>query len=241
MTEADQSPGAAAPTPPAAAADVFGDGLEVAVRFADLLARHGVERGLLGPREVPRLWERHLLNSAVLSELIPSGVRVVDVGSGAGLPGIPLKIARPELDVTLLEPMARRVHWLDEVVGRLGLELPVLRGRAEEPEVKRRLSGADVVTARAVAPLGQLCAWCLPLLRPGGALLAFKGESAPAEVERDRDAVLQAGGTAPEVVRCGVGRADPPAIVVRIGRARERAGAPGGGRRRDRRTRKDRR
>jgi 16S rRNA (guanine527-N7)-methyltransferase len=157
---------------------VFGDGASGAIKFAALLADHGVERGLIGPREVDRLWERHLFNSAVLAELVPQDCRVVDVGSGAGLPGVPLAIARPDIRLTLLEPMARRVAWLQEVVDTLGLDVEVMRGRAEEPEVRRRLGGSDIVTARAVAPLEKLARWCLPLLRSGGQLLALKGASA---------------------------------------------------------------
>ena len=134
---------------------VFGEHLDGAVAFATMLAEHGVERGLIGPREVDRIWDRHLLNSAVIAELLPQNCRVVDVGSGAGLPGIPLAIARPDLELTLLEPMARRVAWLTEVVDTLGLAVKVVRGRAEEAAVRERLSGSDVVTARAVAPLGE--------------------------------------------------------------------------------------
>src|SRR5262249_42996662 len=154
--------------------------------------RHGVERGLIGPREVDRLWERHLLNSAVIAPLIPSGARMVDLGSGAGLPGIPLAIVRPSLDVTLLESMARRVEWLEYVTATLGLDVTVVRGRAEEPASMRRVGGADVVVARAVAPLAKLCEWSLPLLGDGGSLIAMKGSSAADEVARDREAVLRA-------------------------------------------------
>src|SRR4051794_31704933 len=152
---------------------VFGDGASGAIKFAALLADHGVERGLIGPREVERLWDRHLFNSAVLAELVPQNCRAVDVGSGAGLPGIPLAIARPDVRLTLLEPMARRVAWLQEVVDTLGLDVEVVRGRAEEPEVRRRLGDSDIVTARAVAPMERLAGWCLPLLRSGGLLLAL--------------------------------------------------------------------
>src|SRR5882757_1755602 len=152
--------------------------MPAAVQFAELLAAVGIERGLIGPREVDRLWDRHLLNSAVVGEYLPHGARVVDVGSGAGLPGIPLCLARPDLDVTMLEPMARRVAWLNEVVDTLSLSARVVRGRAEEPAIKQQLAGADVVTARAVAPLARLWTWSAPLLRQGGRLVALKGESA---------------------------------------------------------------
>ena len=138
-------------------------------------------RGLIGPREAPRLWDRHLLNCAVLGEVVPRGVAVADVGSGAGLPGLVLAIARPDLRVTLVEPLLRRTRFLDEVVDLLGLQaqVEVLRGRAEELADGRTF---DVVTARAVAPLERLARWCLPLVAPGGELVAMKGASAPAEV-----------------------------------------------------------
>ncbi|MER2093793.1 MAG: 16S rRNA (guanine(527)-N(7))-methyltransferase RsmG, partial [Saccharopolyspora rectivirgula] len=142
---------------------MFGDRLELAEKFAELLREHGIQRGLIGPREVDRLWERHLLNSAVVAELLPPNSRVVDVGSGAGLPGIPLAIVRPDIEMVLLEPMARRVAWLEEAVTELGLDVEVVRGRAEEGPVRDELAGQDVVTARAVAPMERLAKWCLPL------------------------------------------------------------------------------
>lgn len=210
---------------------VFGDHLDKAIAFAQMLTEHGVERGLIGPREVERLWDRHLLNSAVIAELLPEGCRVVDVGSGAGLPGIPLAIARPDLSLTLLEPMARRVAWLTEVVETLGLSVTVLRGRAEETSVREELVDIDVVTARAVAPLERLARWCLPLLRPGGQLVALKGESALEEMERDAEAVRRAGGTRQRVVSCGADVLEVPTTVVLVERA-EPAGRREGGRRR---------
>jgi 16S rRNA (guanine527-N7)-methyltransferase len=214
--------------PPAAAA-VFGGGLDRAVAYAELLATDGTVRGLIGPREVPRLWDRHLINSAVVAELIPPGARVVDVGSGAGLPGIPIALARSDVDVTLLEPLARRVAFLDECRTGLGLtNVTVVRGRAEEPAVRRRLEGADVVTARAVAPLDRLADWSLPLVRPGGLLLALKGEAAADELAAARPALARAGAAAAEVVRCGVGVADPPTTVVAVTRGTVRATARGG-------------
>ncbi|OLR91059.1 16S rRNA (guanine(527)-N(7))-methyltransferase RsmG [Actinokineospora bangkokensis] len=219
-------------TPPQAAA-VFGDRLDLAERFTALLAEHGVERGLIGPRELDRLWTRHVLNSAVIGEQIAAGVAVVDVGSGAGLPGVPLAIARPDLSVTLVEPMARRVAWLDEVVETLGLStVTVVRGRAEEPAVRAEVADADVVTARAVAPLAKLCTWCLPLVRPGGHVVALKGASAAEEVERDRAAVAKAGGGAPRVATCGSALDEPTTVVVI-----ERIASAGPSR--PRRTRKD--
>lgn len=204
---------------------VFGDRAGLAERFVDLLAEHGVARGLIGPREVDRLWERHVLNSAVVAEVLPQRARLVDVGSGAGLPGVPLAIARPDLAVTLVEPMARRVAWLSEVVETLGLStVLVVRGRAEEPAVRDRVAGADVVTARAVAPLGKLSAWCLPLLRTGGRMVALKGASAAEEIDRDRAEIRRAGGGDPRIERCGAAVVDPPTTVVVVERVPGRAG-----------------
>ncbi|TQM81959.1 16S rRNA m(7)G-527 methyltransferase [Saccharothrix saharensis] len=214
---------------------VFGDHYDKAVAFTALLTEHGVERGLIGPREVDRLWERHILNSAVVAELLPEGARVVDVGSGAGLPGIPLAIARPDLDLTLLEPMARRVAWLTECVEALGLDVTVVRGRAEEGPVREQLSDSDVVTARAVAPLERLTRWCLPLLRPGGRLVALKGESAAEELERDAEAVRRAGGIRPRVTTCGGEVLELPTTVVLVERDEQASRREGA-----RRKRKDR-
>lgn len=203
---------------PPIATTVFGDNLTAAVQFTELLAAVGVERGLIGPREVDRLWDRHILNSAVIASAIPEGARVVDLGSGAGLPGVPLIIARPDLQVTLLEPMARRVAWLTEVVDTLALSASVVRGRAEEPAIKQQLAGADVVIARAVAPLAKLWAWSAPLLRQGGRLVALKGESADEEVVRDGSAVTRAGGSLPVVERCGADVLAVPTTIVVVTR-----------------------
>lgn len=219
-------------TIPTAARLVFGERASIAGEFVELLASHGVERGLIGPREVGRLWDRHVLNSAVVNERIPMGARVIDVGSGAGFPGVPLAIARPDLDIVLLEPMARRVEWLSEVVDTLDLPVTVERGRAEEKVVRRRIDAADVVTARAVAPLARLSQWCLPLVRPSGVLLALKGKTAAEEVERDRAAVHKAGGSEPEIIRCGEGIVDTPTTVVAIERVE--SGPPGVARKRGR-------
>jgi 16S rRNA (guanine527-N7)-methyltransferase len=215
------------PTPDA----VFGVRRSLAERYAEHLVTSGVERGLIGPREAPRVWDRHILNCAVVAEIVPTGARLVDVGSGAGLPGIPLALARPDLQVVLVEPLARRVEWLREVVEDLGLAVEVERGRAEESAVRRRWEGADVVTARAVAPLARLAGWCLPLAREGGMMLALKGASAAAEVERDAAALRGAGGGAVRIVRCGAGTVDPPSTVVVVERVRG-SGGPGGPRRR---------
>jgi 16S rRNA (guanine527-N7)-methyltransferase len=210
------------PAVPGEAGSVFGPAVDAAAEYARLLATEGTVRGLIGPREVPRLWERHLLNSAAIASLVPVGARVVDVGSGAGLPGIPLALARPDLTVTLLEPLARRVAFLTECVRRLGLErVTVVRGRAEEGPIRRQLGGADVVTARAVAPLDKLAGWCLPLLRPGGLLLAMKGSTAAAE--------LAATGPLPGAADALVTQAgDPPATVIVVTRGTVRATARGG-------------
>lgn len=196
---------------------LFGSRLPLAHRYVDLLTEHGVVRGLIGPREVDRLWERHVLNSAVVAELIPADASVIDVGSGAGLPGVPLALARPDLTMTLLEPMARRVTWLTEVVTELGIDVTVARGRAEDQTVPP----ADVVTARAVAPLAKLAVWCLPLVRRGGLLLALKGESANEELARDAEAVRRAGGTEQSVVCCGAGVVPVPTTVIVIRRTRK--------------------
>ncbi|MFL6129030.1 MAG: 16S rRNA (guanine(527)-N(7))-methyltransferase RsmG [Mycobacteriales bacterium] len=214
--------------PPDVAARVFGPALDRAIAYAEMLATDGTVRGLIGPREVSRLWDRHLLNSAVVAELVPAGASVVDAGSGAGLPGIPLALARPDLTVTLLEPLARRHAFLTECAGRLGLDtVTVVRGRAEEGPVRRALRGADVVTARAVAPLDRLAGWCLPLLRAGGLLLAVKGDTAEDELTAARPALARAGASTAEVVRCGAGVVDPPATVVVVTRGTVRTGASG--------------
>ena len=165
-----------------AAAALFGPRLDIAQRYAELLAGAGVERGLLGPREVDRLWDRHLLNSAAVSELLDPGERVVDIGSGAGLPGMPLAIARPDLEIVLLEPLLRRSDFLREVVAELGLPVDVVRGRAEEPWVREQIGEKDAAVSRAVAALDKLTKWSMPLLRTGGRMVAIKGERAPDEV-----------------------------------------------------------
>lgn len=212
----------AAGVPPAAKV-VFGARLPVAERYAEFLVTAGVERGLLGPREGTRVWERHLLNSAVLAELLPASGEVIDVGSGAGLPGIPLAIMRPELSVTLVEPMQRRTTFLEECVALLELEnVSVVRGRAED------LAGeidADVVVARAVAPLDRLLEWTLPLVRPGGRVLAVKGAKVAEELtalglsvqpgrQEPRRAFRTLGVETVELVWVGDEIVDPPATVV---------------------------
>ena len=168
------------PATPAAASAVFGAALPRVVRYVSWLADAGVTRGLLGPREVPRLWDRHVLNSVAVAPLVPQGARVLDVGSGAGLPGIPLALAREDLRVTLVEPLLRRATFLEEVCADLELSrVSVLRARAEECPRHQ----ADAVVARAVAPLDRLARLALPLLKEGGVLVALKGRTAQAEVE----------------------------------------------------------
>jgi 16S rRNA (guanine527-N7)-methyltransferase len=210
----------ALPEPPAQAAVLFGDRLDVAREFAQLLATEASTRGLIGPREVGRLWDRHLLNCAVVADLLPHDARVVDVGSGAGLPGLVLAIRRPDLHVDLVEPLQRRVTFLTEAVGQLGLSdtVRVIRGRAEEPGTLATVGAAEWVTARAVAPLDRLVGWCLPMLQPGGWLLALKGASAAAEVREHRSAIHAVGGRETSVIRCGDGLLSEPTVVVQIRR-----------------------
>ncbi|MFG3706819.1 16S rRNA (guanine(527)-N(7))-methyltransferase RsmG [Micromonospora sp. NPDC047670] len=208
-----------------AARTLFGERIDLAAAYAELLVTDGVVRGLIGPREAPRIWERHLLNCAVVAERIPEGATVLDVGSGAGLPGVVLAIARPDLTVTLIEPLARRTSFLIEAVQQLGLAktVRVFRGRAEEAATGSTgigpLSG-DVVTARAVAPLDRLSTWCLPLAVPGGRLIALKGSSAADEIAEHAETVARLGGGEPEMHRCGEGVIDPPTTVVEIVRER---------------------
>jgi 16S rRNA (guanine527-N7)-methyltransferase len=199
---------------PAGAHVIFGETLPVAERYAALLATAGVERGLIGPREVDRLWERHLFNCAVLAEAVPQKATVVDVGSGAGLPGVVLAIVRPDLSITLLEPLLRRTNFLTEVVEELELtNVTVRRARAEEVVGEY---AADVVTARAVAPLERLVGWALPLLRPGGELLALKGDRAAAELEEAAAVLKGFGVRIAELLQVGHGKVDPPATLVRV-------------------------
>ena len=193
--------------------EVFGSRLPLAQAYHDSLATDGSIRGFIGPREVPRLWERHLLNCAVIGDVMPEGARVIDVGSGAGLPGIPLAIARPDLDIALIEPLLKRSNYLSEVKELLGLDnVTVIRGRAEEGPVKKAVKGADIVTSRAVAPLGKLAKWSLPLVKVGGEMIALKGESVYEELERD----------AAELKRAGAGKAEVTTIkgttIIRVPR-----------------------
>lgn len=205
----------APPPPPPSARRVFApDRLKLAERYAELLATEGVVRGLIGPREGSRLWERHLLNCAVLGELVPPGSTVCDIGSGAGLPGIILAIARPDLTVTLVEPLLRRTTFLQEVVADLGLSgVEVHRARAEALHGSRTF---DVVTSRAVAPLDRLLAWSMPLVAPTGALVAMKGSSAADEIEAAETMLHRLGCGPPEIRSVGANVADPPSTAIRV-------------------------
>ncbi|MFD1213705.1 16S rRNA (guanine(527)-N(7))-methyltransferase RsmG [Arthrobacter sp. GCM10027362] len=198
----------------AAAEKIFGDRLGLAGRYVEHLATSGMERGLLGPREVPRLWGRHVLNCAVVAELIAEGAAVADVGSGAGLPGLTFALARPDLKLTLIEPLERRVAWLNEVVEDLGLDnVAVLRTRAELAVGK---VPADVVTARAVSALKALAGLTIPLLEGHGEVLAIKGRSAAEEVEKAAKVIRKLGGTGTSVLTVGEGLLEEPTTVVRI-------------------------
>ncbi|MBN9644303.1 16S rRNA (guanine(527)-N(7))-methyltransferase RsmG [Corynebacterium sp. CCM 8862] len=207
--------------PPAAAETIFGGQLDKACAYHRLLATDGHTRGFIGPREIPRLWSRHLLNCAVTQELFADGTRLVDIGSGAGLPGIALAIARPDVSVTLVESLLKRSVFLNEAVAALELDnVTVIRGRAEDPAVVAAAGGADYATSRAVAPLGKLAVWSLPLVKKGGHLVALKGESVQEEITRDRSQITAAGGGRPTVATVGVGMVDEPATVVDIERVR---------------------
>jgi 16S rRNA (guanine527-N7)-methyltransferase len=205
--------------PPAAEA-FFGLRLERAQRYAEILAGAGVERGLIGPREVDRLWDRHLLNSAAVAELLDRDERVADIGSGAGLPGIPLALARPDLRVTLIEPLLRRSEFLREVVDELGVDIAVVRGRAEDLSVRQQVGEMDAVVSRAVASLDKLTKWSMPLLGPGGRMLALKGERAEDEIREHRRVMASLGVDDVRVMRCGANYLDPPATVVVARRAK---------------------
>ena len=206
---------------PIVAARVFGERLALAERYAHMLATEGVERGLIGPRETDRIWDRHLLNCAAVGELIAPGTRVADVGSGAGLPGIPLAIARPDLEITMIEPMLRRTTFLQDVIDQLGLEsVLVLRHRAEERVVLEH-ADFDFATSRAVASLDKLTRWTMPLLKANGIMLALKGDRAQAEVEEHGTLMASLGVASVKVMRCGVEYLDPPATVVVAQRSAE--------------------
>ena len=197
---------------PGSAASVFGPAA-AAVAFAGILATRGVEQGLLGPRKVPRLWDRHLLNCAVVAELIDDRRgTLLDLGSGAGLPGLVLAMVLPDTAVTLLEPMERRCRFLAECVTELDLaNVSVLRGRAEDVTVR-----ADVVTARAVAPLPRLAELAMGVVRPGGMVLAVKGRTAAEELRAAEPVLRRIGARDAEVVWAGHGKVIPATTVVRF-------------------------
>ena len=192
----------------------FGEAWPAVQGFTKLLGEQGELRGLIGPKEQSRLWERHILNSAAVVQFLPTTGVVVDVGSGAGLPGIIVAAMLPEVEVVLLEPMERRTQWLSEVIQELSLgKARVLRGRAEEFDGALE---ADAVTARAVAPLDKLARWCIPLVRPGGSLVVLKGSSAAAEVERAKYAIRKLGGEAAEVLDAPTIEGVDSTTVVRV-------------------------
>jgi 16S rRNA (guanine527-N7)-methyltransferase len=205
---------------------VFGARIADAERYVGILAGAGIERGLIGPAEVDRLWGRHVLNSAAVADLVSDGDTVVDIGSGAGLPGIPMALARPGARITLVEPLLRRADFLSELVEELGLDVAVIRGRAEDRNVRSEAGEADAVTSRAVASLDKLARWSMPLLREGGRMLAMKGERAQEEIEEHRRVMDSLGAVDVRVVRCGVNYLTPPATVVvaRRGKRSTRAG-----------------
>jgi 16S rRNA (guanine527-N7)-methyltransferase len=214
---APENPASAAlssPPPPGEAAEVFGTTLDTARQFAELLATDGVTRGLIGPRETSRLWDRHLLNCAVVAELVPEHGELIDIGSGAGLPGIVLAMLRPGLRVILLEPLLRRSVFLQECVTRLELaNATVVRARAEE---MAGVIKADVATARAVAPLDRLAGWAAGLLRPGGQILAIKGQAAEEELAAAGPVLSRLGARSAEVLGVGHGRVISATTVVRV-------------------------
>jgi 16S rRNA (guanine527-N7)-methyltransferase len=210
------------------AADMFGDALPQAEKYAALLTGAGVERGVVGPAEADRIWDRHLLNCGVLARLIPAKGTLVDLGSGAGLPGIVLAILLPGVRVTLLEPLARRVDFLEECVAALGLSnAQVVRGRAED--MAGRLT-ADVVASRAVAPLDKLVGLSVGLARPGGRVLAMKGSSAEAELQKARPVLARLGVTDARVVHAGSAGGGAAATVVTFSAPEHRGSRAGGGR-----------
>ena len=195
---------------------LYRDNYKTIRQYVDILVSRGVDWGLIGPREIGRLWERHILNSIALESLIPEGCRVADVGSGAGLPGIPLAILRPDLEMTIIEPMLRRSNFLTEALDELGLDdrVTVVRGRAEDADLH-----VDVVVSRAVAKLATLINWTADLIVESGSLLALKGQSADDEVVKAKKELSKRRLSA-EVLLI---RADPAADVTRAVRVR-RAG-----------------
>jgi 16S rRNA (guanine527-N7)-methyltransferase len=203
------------PSTPEVARRAFpSDRLALAEQYAELLATDGVVRGLIGPREAPRLWDRHLVNCSLLGQLIPEGSTVCDIGSGAGLPGLVLAIARPDLSLTLVEPLLRRTTFLEEVAATLALDnVGVVRGRAEVLHGARTF---DVVTSRAVAPLTRLLGWSMPLVAGTGALLAMKGSSVSDEIDAAADELVRWGCAVPEITELGADWPVSPTVALRV-------------------------
>ena len=214
MSELARSEGYVPETEPSEAAIVFGEHIDQARKFAELLVRDGDLLGLIGPRELPKLWSRHILNSAVVAELIEDNQTVADIGSGAGLPGIPMAIMKPRAKFVLIEPMERRSRWLAEVViPELGLtNVEVLRGRAEAAP----LANYDVATARALSALPKLLRMIAPLVVPGGQILALKGSKAAQEIEDSKNLAKKLRLAGFEIVTAGQKLLGEPTTVVRV-------------------------
>jgi 16S rRNA (guanine527-N7)-methyltransferase len=206
------------PAPPAVVYERFGAATELLRRYAQWLAVAGTERGLIGPRELPRLWDRHILNSVALAELLPQDCRIVDIGTGAGLPGLAVACVRPDLRVDLVESLHRRTEFLVEVVTDLALDdrVQVIRGRAEDTRVVDTVGSSQFVTARAVAPLDKLVRWSFPLLKCGGRLLALKGASAEREIAEHQTFLRRMGAEVLGVRECGDGLVTPTTRVVEL-------------------------
>lgn len=214
--------------PPAGVELVFGERASAIGDYARILSTTGVDHGLVGPREVPRLWERHILNCGVVAPALPEGARVADVGSGAGLPGLVWAVARPDVEMHLVEPLLRRTRWLEDTVAALGLtNVTIHRARAEAMVGELEV---DVVTARAVSRLDTLAGWCLPLLTPGGRMLALKGAAAQEELDEAAGLLRRLGAVDAAVEEYGADLLDPPSRVVRIDLGDRPAGGRRGGR-----------
>jgi 16S rRNA (guanine527-N7)-methyltransferase len=189
----------------------LGPGFTQLSKFADILAQDGVRLGLIGPREVERIWDRHILNCAALTELIEDGQSIIDIGSGAGLPGVVLAILKPNSKVTLIEPMQRRTDFLTQVKADLGLtNVEIIRGRAEGQNVT-----AQIVTSRAVAPLDKLLNWSWPLVEKVGKILAIKGEKAQEELENAQKVISFLKDSPATITTCGLAL-DLSVTVVQI-------------------------